>query len=78
MTFEEWMELGINRGWCGPPVCELHDGIPHTWAESEILMMGEDICVSIVRLYPDEETRLEVEDCHAASVWRKEDWCNTQ
>jgi glycerate kinase len=30
MSYEEWIELGMKEGWCGPPVCSTHDGVPMT------------------------------------------------
>lgn len=79
MTYEEWIRFGMEMEWCGPPVCEVHDGLPTSWVESEILLMGEDVCVEIIRVYPDKETKNEVEENHAASTWRKHEWLsNTQ
>jgi hypothetical protein len=69
MTFDEWLEFGFNKGWCGPAVCETHDGLPTSEAEDEEFSEG-DPCVHIVRLYDDVETKLAVEENHAPSVWR--------
>jgi len=77
MNKDEWITLGLQRGFCGPPVCEVHDGMPRSWTESEILLLGEEICIDIIRLYPDEETKQEVEENHAASTWRKEEWLDS-
>lgn len=69
MDFEEWLKFGFDQGWCGPAVCETHDGLPLSEKESEEFEEG-DPCVHIVRLYESPEVKAEVEDAHAASVWR--------
>ena len=28
LDYDEWMTYGIKKGWCGPPVCYTHDGLP--------------------------------------------------
>lgn len=71
MTFEEWLNHGIDKGWCGPAVCYTHDGLPCTEAEDNAWWEGFDPCVHIIRLYVDEEQRLEVEENHSPSNWRK-------
>lgn len=75
IEFDEWMTFGIKKGWCGPPVCEVHDGMPMSaeeWATAEV--DGEPPCLHIVRLYMDDEHRAEIEDSHSPSVWRKHDY----
>lgn len=67
LTAEAWIEYGMRNGWCGPPVCFSHDGIPLTEEEE----LDEDACATIVRLYDDAMMRDEVEQNHSASVWRK-------
>lgn len=70
MSFDEWMSIGIRRGWCGPPVCYTHDGLPTAFAEDEEFEEGSDPCLHIVRLYEDEEHRVAVEEAHSPSQWR--------
>ena len=70
LTAEKWIEYGIKRGWCGPPVCATHDGIPMT-EDEELEMEQYDPCLTIIRLYDDEMMRDEVEQNHSPSVWRK-------
>ena len=70
MTFEEWMEFGITQGWCGPPVCETHDGLPLSEAEEEVFYNGDDPCVHIIRLYADEHQKKSVEENHSPTNWR--------
>lgn len=70
LDFATWAELGIRKGWCGPPVCEPHDGLPTTEAEDNDMMDGGDPCIHIIRLYPDDYTKAGVEANHAPTVWR--------
>lgn len=70
LTFEDWLIIGYKAGWCGPPVCSEHDGIPTSDIEESQIIDGEEPCINIVRLYPDEITRLSVEENHSPSVWR--------
>ena len=69
-SFDKWMTEGINRGFCGPPVCVLHDGVPTTGEEDAALWDGEEPCHHVVRMYPDAEVRFEVEENHPPSIWR--------
>lgn len=69
MTFEEWLKIGYEQGWCGPDVCETHDGLPMTEAEVEEFEQG-DPCIPIIRLYDSPETKAAVEENHSPSVWR--------
>jgi len=70
ISFDEWLHIGLENGWCGPPVCSIHDGIPMSEAEEEEFQEG-DPCVHIIRLYEDEEQKKLVEDFHSPSNWRK-------
>lgn len=70
LTAEEWVAYGLKQGWCGPPLCSTHDGIPLSFEEEE-LFEEFDPCVTIIRLYDDEDMRKEVEENHSPSVWRK-------
>lgn len=65
-SFDEWMTYGISKGWCGPPVCYTHDGLPVSESEYDL----EDQCLHIVRMYDDEATKEQVEENHAPSKWR--------
>lgn len=72
MSYNEWIAIGINNGWCGPAVCYTHDGLPLTIdEENELWEEGHDPCIHIVRLYEDNEVRLGVEFNHSPSNWRK-------
>jgi hypothetical protein len=70
-TFNEWINQGIAQQWCGPPVCYTHDGTPTSEAEEEQFDEGFDLCIHIVRLYVDAETKAAVEANHSPSQWRK-------
>lgn len=69
MDFEEWLKFGFDQGWCGPAVCETHDGLPLSEAESEEFEES-DPCIHIIRLYDDADIKKAVEEAHPASVWR--------
>jgi len=53
LTFEEWMTYGIEKGWCGPPVCYTHDGLPMSEQEYAEFDEGQDPCAHVVRMYDD-------------------------
>lgn len=72
MTFNEWLQIGMDNHWCGPAVCETHDGLPmseqeETWFFDE----GWDPCIHIVRLYESLDHKMHVELNHSPSQWRK-------
>jgi hypothetical protein len=69
MDFDEWVRFGFDQGWVGPAVCQTHDGIPMSEAESDEFNFG-DPCIHILRLYEDAEQKAAVEAEHAPSVWR--------
>jgi hypothetical protein len=69
LTFDEWIAYGIEKGWCGPPVCYTHDGLPTTNEEFE----SDDIdafCIHVVRMYEDHAMKENVEQNHSPSTWR--------
>jgi hypothetical protein len=49
--FNNWLNTGINRGWCSQSVCETHDGLPWTEEEASEWQDGNDFCVPAVRLW---------------------------
>ena len=69
LTNEEWRAIGLAKGWVGPAICIPHDGYPTSGAEDA--EGAEDDCWHVLRLYPDEETKLAVEANHEPSNWRK-------
>lgn len=70
LSFEQWMKIGIDFGWCGPPVCYTHDGLPTTESDDEEWDNGGDPCIHIIRLYEDDEHKKSVEENHSPSQWR--------
>jgi hypothetical protein len=74
MKQDEWIELGVKMGWCSPPICEPHDGMPMSEEEARQYEEGSDPCVHILRLYNNEAHRLAVEAFSAQAVWRKAGW----
>jgi len=70
LEFDQWMAAGIKAGWCGPPVCAPHDGIPMTMLEEEGYDDGDDPCIHILRMYPDHDVKWQVEANHSPSNWR--------
>ena len=69
VTFEEWLQYGLDQSWCGPAVCVTHDGLPMT-ADEEQEMYELDPCIHAIRLYEDEDTKIKVEENHSPSIWR--------
>jgi hypothetical protein len=70
LTAEQWIAYGIKNGWCGPPVCYTHDGLPTSSDEDEEFE-EHDPCITIIRMYDDNKMRQEIEANHSASIWRK-------
>lgn len=68
INYSEWIKLGFDNGFCGPPVCEMHDGIPHTAKEDEQVNDGLDPCINVLRLYDEPNLKAEVEDFHSSST----------
>jgi hypothetical protein len=72
MNQEEWLKYGWEQGFCGPPLCFTHDGIPTTVDEDDELDEGHDPCLHCVRLYDDRVQRLGIEINHSETNWRAE------
>jgi hypothetical protein len=70
IPFDEWMKIGLKRGWCGPPVCYTHDGVPTSPEEEDEFEEGHDPCIHVIRMYESEEQKESIEDAHAPSRWR--------
>jgi len=68
--FDEWIAVGIKNGWCGPPVCYTHDGLPTSSAEDSEFEGGSDPCMHIIRLYEDGTMKRDIEENHSPSTWR--------
>jgi len=57
--FDEWLRVGVRRGWVSPDYCITHDGTPLT-VEEEARAEGdecglEDACMHGLRLVPPGE-----------------------
>ncbi len=70
LKFDDWMTYGIEKGWCGPPVCYTHDGLPMSEQEYMEFDEGQDPCTHVVRMYDDIEMKKNIEDNHSPSQWR--------
>jgi hypothetical protein len=70
MTFDEWLKDGYDRGYCSPPVCVLHDGIPTTATEDEDMFEDMDVCFHGISLYDDLQTKNGCEANSPPAVWR--------
>jgi hypothetical protein len=70
LDYNEWMAYGIKNGWCGPPVCYTHDGMPMSEQEDIEFGEGQDPCIHIVRMYEDIDIKNEIESNHSPSQWR--------
>ena len=66
MTFDEWIQAGIDGGWAGPSGCVTHDGIPSSMFEEEKFKHGHKPCIHAVRVYADDKVRQSVEANHVA------------
>jgi hypothetical protein len=71
IDFDDWLRLGMDNGFVGPPICETHDGTPTSEAEDDEFDDGDDPCIHVLRLYRDAEVKAEVERNHSPSVWRR-------
>ena len=69
MNFDHWLQFGIKQGFCGPPVCSTHDGIP-TSEEEDLEWEEYDPCIPVIRPYTGPEHRAAVEENHLPSKWR--------
>ena len=51
MDFVDWVNYGIEMGWCSSIVCNTHDGPVLTDEEEKQWDEGEDPCCTIVRIW---------------------------
>lgn len=56
MNREDWLRYGHDNGYCSPPLCCPHDGIPMTDIEVE----EPDECFTVVRIYKDDTQRTQI------------------
>lgn len=50
MNRDEWLQYGVDNGFCTEPFCYTHDPMPETKAEEIAWLSGDDPCVVIMRL----------------------------
>ena len=55
LTFQDWLDYGIEKGYCDEPHCYVHTGTPLTEFECTVWHMGMDFCVNAVRLREQED-----------------------
>jgi len=51
MNMDEWLDYGIEQGFCSGPACNTHDGVEETDEEKVSWEAGEDPCQQVVRLW---------------------------
>ena len=69
VDFDLWLKYGIEQGFCGPPVCYTHDGIP-TSEEEDLEWEDSDPCIPVIRPYYGFYSKAMIESNHSPSVWR--------
>lgn len=57
LTYDEWLEHGIAKGFCSTVACSMHAGLPTTEAEDWIMAEEnpdrlDDPCLFGVRVFP--------------------------
>lgn len=72
MEYHDWVSYGMEKGWIGPRICAIHDGLPMTEEEEEYMDEGHDPCVPVYRIYDSDEERVNIEYNHSPSMWRKQ------
>lgn len=50
LTQDQWIALGVQRGFCSETYCAAHDGPPYDAADEEAWDSGDDPCYYTVRL----------------------------
>jgi hypothetical protein len=54
MTLTEWLQYGIDKGYCSDSVCATHNGLPDTEEEMQEWEDGGDPCIPAVRIWFNE------------------------
>ena len=60
MTFDEWLQVGVDSGFCSGQFCETHDGHPMHDTEVTAWAEGNNFCVQMVRLGTPNDWTLDV------------------
>jgi len=54
LSFEEWLQIGVDRGYCTPQYCGTHDA-PYLFEDEDAAFSaGADPCIDVVRVYDPE------------------------
>lgn len=59
MTFDEWLQEGINNQWISKIYCYTHDGVPLTSVEEDEAEVDLP-CIASVRIFGDAGTPLDL------------------
>lgn len=51
LTQDDWIQLGVKKGWCSEPFCTTHGLQPQTEEEEAAWDEGYDPCEHAVRLW---------------------------
>ena len=51
MDFVDWLNYGVDMGWCSVITCDTHEGLPMTDEEMEGWEFGNDDCIPAVRIW---------------------------
>lgn len=61
MTFDEWLQHGIDNKFCGQPHCYSH-GWPEMASEEEAAFEEDgEVCITMIRLQPPAESPAETD-----------------
>jgi len=55
MTFGEWLDYGVQNGYCTEQFCATHDGGPMSEREVKEWEEGGDPCNHVVRIGTEED-----------------------
>lgn len=51
ISFDDWLQVGIDKGWVTEPFCYTHDGDPYMTEEEEKEWEdGGDPCAPVIKL----------------------------
>ena len=51
MEIQEWLQIGLDKGWTSEVSCYTHDGPDLTEEEAMKWDAGEDPCIFIIRIW---------------------------
>lgn len=57
--FYEWLDYGVEHGYCSQQVCSTHAGIPSI--DDEDMLEDPDFCVHVVRLGTEQDWQDEID-----------------